>query len=293
MKYDKVIVKQIPDDYAIATGLDKYGRSRMPKTVETFQAAEGLDGRAITGLDEDAYSVNSIADADTREKVREEKRVLRESLEKATGKKLDALSTFWDSFTVSLSADSDLILNRAQPMDIIRYHLLVSNGYVAPDQDLAGAPEFIRARYYCHVDNRANRDEVTTQKLRDKARAKLLEISDNHDLTIIIGQSLEGDKYKSGMDDNTLYKMLSDYINNSREPDNLKKFLRAVEGNVEDLQYKITIDRAIKKKVIRFSKDGYYQRGQVTLGKSITEVYNNLQTPEFATEFLSIREEVG
>jgi hypothetical protein len=292
MKYDTVVVKQIPDDYSVATGLSKYGRSRMPMTYETFQAMEGVDGRAITGIDEDAWAVNSISDPEEREKIKEQKKTLRESLEKATGKDLNALSDFWDTFTVSISADQDLVLNKANPIHVIRYHLLVSNGYVAPDKDSTGHPEFLTARYYCHVDERANKEEVSTQKTRDRARAKLLEISASHDTMVMIGQYLEGDKYKSGMSDDTLYAMLSAYIEDKKEPENLKKFVKAATANIEEIQFKITIDRAFKKKVIRV-RDGYYQRGQVTLGKSITEVYNNLQTPEFATEFLSIREEVG
>ncbi len=108
---------------------------------------------------------------------------------------------------------------------------------------------------------------------------------------VLIGQYLEGDKYKIGMRPNTLYKMLSDFINDVKEPDNLKRFLKAVGTSVEDLQFKIVVDRAIKKKIIKY-KDGYYQRGQVTLGKNALSVYENLKKPEFATEFLSLQEEL-
>ena len=292
MKYDKVVVKQIPDDYATYTGLNKYGKSKMPQTYDRLQACEGPDGRTITGLDEDAWAIAMIQDDEKREKVKNEKKNLRLALEKATGKKLDAQSDFWDTFFVTIGADSDLTLNRSNPLDIVKYHVLVSNGYAAPDLESAGLPEFRNAKYYCYVDERVNREEVSTQKLRDRARAKLLQISETHDLTVLIGQALEGDKYKMGMDDNTLYKMLSDYINNVKEPDNVKRFIRAVDTSVEDLQFKVTVDRAVKKKVIRY-RDGYYQRGQVTLGRSITEIYDNLKLPEFATEFLSIKEEVG
>src|SRR5690606_9549962 len=104
-----------------------------------------------------------------------------------------------------------------------------------------------------------------------------------------IGQYLEGDKYKLKMSDDAIYKMLSTYIN--RDFDNLERFMKAAKMDVEDLQYKITVDRALKGHIIKVS-DGYYQRGNVTLGKNLQEVYDTLKKPQFATEFLSIKEEV-
>ncbi len=45
MKFDKIIIKQIPDNYSVATGLSKYGRSKMPSTTEFLQVAKNIDGR--------------------------------------------------------------------------------------------------------------------------------------------------------------------------------------------------------------------------------------------------------
>ena len=160
----------------------------------------------------------------------------------------------------------------------MRYHLLLANGYVAPDRASASLPQYRSAKYYLHVQDRANSEEVSTQKLRDKAAAELLKLSDNDDLMVLVGQYLEGDKYKQGMKNATLYKMLSSYIKDVAEPDNVKRFLRATSLSPEQLQFKIVTDRAIKKRKIKLI-DGYYQVGQVTLGKSISEVYEALRSP--------------
>jgi len=218
---------------------------------------------------------------------------LRESLQKSTGvPDLSATSAFWDSFGIRLSADADLVLNMAVPMDVIKYYAMVANNYAAPDKNSASLPKYRFAKYYCYVEERVNSEEVSTQKVRDKARSELLKLSENKDLMVLVGKYLEGDKYKVGMKSDTLYKMLSDYIQNVKEPENLKRFLKATTVDIEELQYKIVIDRAIKKRVIKYHRDGYYQRGNVTLGKNPFEVYENLKKPEFATEFLSIKDEV-
>lgn len=291
MNADKIVIKQIPDEYAGMTGLDKHGRSKMPNTVEFLQPAIGPDGRVITGIDEDALSISQLPDAEEREALRAEKKALREQLELKLGKKLDALSEYWDTFGIALSANSDLILNKTNPLHQLFYHVLVANHYAAPDFESSSRPEYRNAKYYCYVAERVDKQNVSTQKQRDKARARLLELSDVHEKMVLVGQFLEGDKYKLGMEDDTLYKMLSDYINSTQEPDNLKRFLKACDTDVEEMQFKITVDRAIKKKIIRYNA-GYYQLGQTTLGKTPADVVKNLKTPEFASEFLQIKDEV-
>lgn len=291
MKFDKVIVKQVPDEYAAMTGLGKYNRSKMPLTSDFLQAAIGPDGRAITGIDENALSLNSIKDEKERAEVRTKIKELRESLEALTGKDLSATSSFWNDFGVKINGDSDLILNKENPLHQIMYHLLVANGYAAPDKDTASHPAYRFAKYYCHVEARAQEEEATTRIARDKIKAKLIGLYENPDKMLLIGNYLEGDKYKAGMSPKTLYNMLSNFVDNSKEPNNIKLFAKAVDLDVEDLQFKIIVDKAIKKKIISY-KGGVYQRGAQTFGKSPMDVYNNLRKPEFATDFLLIKEEI-
>ena len=289
MKYDKVVIKQIPDELASLTGLNKYDRSKMPKTGDFLQSAVH-NGRAITGIDEDSLVLNRLPESE-KEKAKLEVKKLRENLEKLLGKDLSATSPCWEVFGVSISSDVHLVLNSNNPLDVVRYHMLIENGYVAPDKESASLPQYRNAKYYCYVEKVANDEEVSTQMIRDKSRAELLKLSENLDKMITVGQFLEGDKYKQGMQQKTLYKMLSDYINSTGEPDNLKRFLKAVTLKPDELNFQIIVDRAIKKKVIRY-KDGYYQRGQVTLGKTPLDVYENLKKPEYANELFSLQKEL-
>lgn len=286
MIHEKVVIKQIPDELSVLTGLHKYNKSKMPSTGDFLQVAfEG--GRAITGIDEESFRVNSLPE-DEREKVKAEILSLRKNLEKLTGKDLSATSSFWDTFNVKISSDSDLVLNRANPMHVISYHALIANGYVAPDRESASLPDYRTAKYYCFVENIVKDEEVSTQMVRDKARAELLKLSENIDKMVLIGQYLEGDKYKPGMKPATLYKMLSNYIDT--DADNLKRFVKAVTAKIEDINFKIIVDRAVKKKAISY-KNGFYNIGGVTVGKTILDVFENLKKPEFSQELLILQQE--
>lgn len=283
-------IKQIPDTHAVTTGLDKYNRSRMPYCKDMFQVSEGIDGRYITGIDEDSFEISQIKDKEEREAKIAETKELRLKLEGLLRRDLSATSSFWADFIMEIGTNEDLILNRSNPLDVVKLKALIANGYVAPNKDAASHPKYLSAKYYAHTDEQFEEEKVSTQKLRDKARRALLEMSDNSDKMVLIGQFLEGFVYKRGMKPDTLYSMLSQFID--KNVDNVKAFNKAADTPVEELQYKITVDKAIKSKVIKF-KNGQYIRGGVNLGKSLPEVLQTLKSPEYANEFMSIHEEVA
>lgn len=291
IQFDTVTVKQIPDDYAALMGLDKYNRSKMPKTFEYLQPGISPDGRYLTGFDEDSMAIRQLPDSKRKEKY-EKTKEFRESLQRLTGiPDLSGTSTYWETYGVKLSADSDLILNGQNPADLIKYCVLIANRFAAPDYNSSSQPEYNQTKFYLSTKEKVEAETVTAQKIKDNARSRLFEIAEDKERMVLIGQYLEGDVYKPNMSLNTLYKMLSDFIENMREVENRKKFVKAMDTPVEELQFKITVDRALKKKIIK-NKDGYYQRGQVTLGRNPSEVLSNLRKPEFAHEFLSIKDEL-
>lgn len=287
---DKITIKQVPDLNADLTGLSKYKRSKMPGTFDWLQAAQTPDDRYITGIDENSMDINLIEDLVERERKREEVLKLRTYLENRTGKDLSATSKFWEDFGVELRSDNDLVLNKANPMHNVIYYMLVANRYIAPSEEEAGDPRYHTCKYYAHLHDKVKKASVSVRKLKIKADAKLLEISEKgKDYMVLIGQYLEGKRYHNKLSPDDLFEMLSDYIKVSE--DNLNKFLKATEKSIEELQFKFTIDRAVRSRLINYNS-GVYQRGQVTLGNSLEEVYSNLKSPEYAGEFLSIKEEL-
>jgi len=287
---EKVTIRQIPDEYAESTGLAKYNRSRMPRCFDRLSPSLGQDGRFVTGLDELSMSITRIQDDKEREFKKEEIKHLRESLEKLTGNELGGTSEFWETFYIELKADNDLILNRSNPKDVIRYNVLVANNYAAPSKEEAGNPIYKDCKYFVFTAEKENKEKVGVRKLKDKARAELLKMSDDKDYMLLIGQFLDGKKYHEDLDADSLYSMLSDYIESNKEKA-VDKFLKAVKKDKQEIQFKLVVDKAILSRIIKLN-DGYYQRGQVTLGRTPAEVYMNLSTPEFSNEFLSIRDEL-
>lgn len=292
MMYEKVIIKQIPDENQAAINLSKYNRSRFPHCHDTYQVAELPDGRFLTGLDPEGYDVRAIKNSEDRQRVAEERKELTEQLGRMLDRDLSPRSEFWTQFLIPISTDQDLILNRSNPLDVVKYHALIANGYAAPSKEASSRPEYLSAKYYCHIDDVEADNKVSTSKLRDQARAELYKIADNKDRMLSVGLYLDGTKYKKTMKENTLYSMLSDFIDDAKNPENVDKFIRVVKLPVEDLQYKVTIDTAIRKKIIRF-RDGQYYRGGVNLGRDAAQVMKNLKMPDYANEFISIHEEVN
>ncbi len=80
MKYEKVTIKQIPEDNQSATNLKNYKRSRFPSCMDYYQAALLRDGRHITGLDPEGIDLKAIKDVDIREQEAEDRKELFEKL---------------------------------------------------------------------------------------------------------------------------------------------------------------------------------------------------------------------
>lgn len=266
------IIRQAPvDDYSDPTGLGKYGRSRMPGCRDTFQAAIDPSGKFITGLTEEetaAFS-NSIYDYGNT-------------------------SDFWKTFNVVISSDNDKLLSSEVPIEYISYKMLIANGYVAPSKEALSDYRYKDAMYYVHVQEDEDAKELSSHKKKDKARALLLGIDDNKDKMLLYGQYLEGLKYNNRLGESTIYKMLRSYIDSS--VGNAINFIELFDKPIEELQTKIIIDKALKRRLIvknQLSKGNIaYQYGQVTLGGSIEELYKNLANIEFASELKQIKDEL-
>lgn len=264
-------IKQAPDDFAESTGLAKYGRSRMPGCFDSYQAGKTRDGKYITGLTNEEVEALSTPSMD-----------------------LSPNSDFWKSFMVTIVSDSPRVFNGANPIDYISYKLLVANNYVAPDKESLDDYTYANAAYYAYVQADEDAKEISSTKKKDKARSLLLDIADNKEKMLLYGQYLEGIKYDSKLHEPTIYKMLRQYIDENVE--NVNLFLSLFDKSPQELQAKILIDKALKRKLIKKTQSGkgkhIYQYGQVTLGNTIEEVYRNLASVEFAPELSSIQKEL-
>lgn len=286
-----VEIKQHADSSASSVGLDKYNRSKLPGTFEIVQPGKGVDGRWITGIDEDSLVVNQINDPLAREKRKEEVKKLREDLERLTGLNLSATNgEFWKTYKIVLRDNFSLDLANAQ--DKLKYYVLISNEYAGPELEVMSNPDYNNTKYYISRKEEEAKGRVITRKVKDEARAKLLELSKNYDKMILIAKYLLGTRrIKQGLNEEIAYEELSKYIDDPKEKVNVSNFILALEKTVEELQHKLVLDEAQRMGVVKV-REGYYQRGNATYGKSLKEAIEYLSAVENSSEFASLKEEV-
>lgn len=170
-----VEVKQYPDQSAASIGLDKHNKSKIPGTYDIIYPGRGKDGRFLTGIDEHAASINAIENQELREKRREEARKLKAELEgliNSKGLSLDATSKFWESYGIKLG--DEFAMNLSNPADKLKYHVLLANGYVAPELGVVESPEYINAKYYISRKEEEAKGRMVTRKTKDQDRKSVV-----------------------------------------------------------------------------------------------------------------------
>lgn len=284
-----VEIKQVPDLGAQMLGLDKYDKSKFPGTFEIMQCGRGADGRWVTGLDENAISIKRIKDPELRAKRSEEVKEIREELERLTGQDLAADSDFWLTFYIKIV--DKLALNFDIPMDRVRYYVLLANNFSAPELEAKIDPDYINTKFYMHRSDSEDSQKAVKSRERDKAVSDLFLMYDNPHKLKLIGRFIMGTKVKESMSSDSVYNVLRDALSNDKEGTIVRKFAEATSKTIEELSYKLVVDEAIQRHVIRI-REGYYQRGNATYGKTMKDVLKFLSSPENANEFQSIKEEV-
>jgi len=285
-------VTQYADRTARTLGLSKYKKSKFPGTFHLLQIKKGQDGRFLTGFDENALEVLNMKDSDARELKREELKELRESLEKLAGASLSAepSNAYWDN---QLYDVSERPLDMGNWKDRLFYNVGLANKWFAIDEEvIEGDPEYANVKFVISRTDEDIEKRVSKKQKLDRAKAKLLEIYDLENklkFRLIAKYLLDTNQVLDNTSDPLLYEMLDDFI--QKTEGNVAKFMQVVDKTPEDLQYKLKVDDAIRLNILKF-RDGYYQRGNLTYGKTVGEVSKFLSLPENAGEFASIVDEI-
>lgn len=279
-------IRELVDRSASLVGLGKYNRSKIPNTAHVVYARQGADGRYITGIDESSVTLQKIKDSTMREKEIRRRRELRSRLEKMLNVNLDAASVFWETFKIDLGTTR--LLSLGNPKDQLKYEFLVANEFVAPDEASASSPVYSNCKFYIYRKDVSDSEKVSKQKTIDLAKTEWLKISDNNAKAKLYAFYCLGNKFSADYSPDTRYGMMSDWLS---ELNNASKFLDIIKLKPEELQAKILVDFALVKNVIRV-REGYYQRGNATYGRSPEETVRFLQYAENANEFESLRQEL-
>lgn len=269
-------------------GLEAEGRSKFPNCYDIIQPPIGRDGRWITGLDEDARSIRMIQDSKDREEKRAAIKAERESLEELTGYDLSGRSKFWDEFFVEINPKRPLDLT--VPLDRIKYHVILASQAAAPNLKATTNIDYYNAKYYVSKKHEDVADKVSKQRVKAKADAAMLELLETPDKAVLIGKYL-GLPVSTTTPADNMFDIFKTYLDNDEKLDSIKKFNAALGKNASELNIKLIFDDGVKFNVIRL-RDGYYQRGNITYGKSIADAIIFLSDIKNQGELLSIQDEV-
>lgn len=270
----EVKIKEIADSAAESVGLDKYGRSKIPGTKHVIQAGEGPDGRWITGIDDQALSINRLEDVQLREKVKKEKIKIRERLEKALGVNLDAAPSnpFWDTFFVDITGMR--VVDMSNPRDELALEIAIANGDIAPSLEATSLPEYRRAKFYRHVEEEESKLNVSKARIENKAKAGLEKLAENPKRLDLVARYTVPRKLNRDMSPDSKYQVLNQWLTETPKDSritNAEKFLRVLDMKNDELFIKILLDEAIARSVIRY-REGLFQRGNVTYGRTMEEM---------------------
>lgn len=283
------VIKQKLDESAASVGLAKYNKSKFLGAKEWVQAGIGNDGRWITGIDENAIAINSIRDIDLKTKRKEEIKELRKELEDLTGYDLSARSPFWDEFYFNVVGQ----LNMANLIDRIKYHVLVSNNFVALTLSDIDDPEYYNAKFYLSNLEQETDEKTSKKRTKDEAVAKLFQLYDSLLKLKLVAKYLLGSIIADGMRTEDIYNELSDFIEQDKKGENFRRFTEAIVKLTEELAVAGLVEDACKDYfgIIRY-RNGLYQRGNITYGKTKEEVIKFLSNQENAGEYISVKEEL-
>lgn len=269
-------------------GLEKEGRSKFPGCYDIIQPAKGRDGRWKTGMDEKARYVLAIRDQEQRLAKQAELQSIRESLEELTGLDLSATSKFWDTFFVEVNVKKPL--DMTIPMDRIKYYVLTTGEDVAPSLADTNKADYFNSKYYVSKKHEDVAAKLDKKKKHNDAVAAMLELLKTPDRAILVGKYLNLPINNTTPQDN-IYDAYQTKLDDEEKNPFIDKFMRALSLNHEEINVKIIFDDGIKQNVIRL-RDGLFQRGNITYGRSIPEAITFLTDIKNRGELLSIEDEV-
>lgn len=285
---DLITIKENSNPMKFNLGLEKENRSKFPNCYDLIQPPQGRDGRWITGLDEFARSILAIKDPAERKAVQDKVRAEREELEQLTNLDLSGKSSFWDEFFVELNPKKPFDLTI--PMDRIKLHVVLASQDVAPGLKDTNKAEYFNSKYYVAKKHEDVADKISKKKKKAEADSALLELLKTPDQAILIGRYLGLALSKNTPQDN-IFDAFSTSIEADDQTGFIDKFMGALKKSNDELSIKLIFDDGIKFNVIRL-RDGYYQRGNITYGKSIADAITFLSDIKNQQELLSVQDEV-
>lgn len=285
---DKVIIKARSDSEHPEL------KAKYVGAKEYVPVKAGPDGKLITGFDENALDVLQIEDSEERKKKQTEIKKNRTELEKLLNVDLDSTSQFWEDFYVIV--EDGIVLEQTNPRHRVNEIFLIANKVVAPNEEAIENDEnFQSCLFFIH------REALETSKAAkkaldiDKITSQVYNIAETAPTRLLnIYSYLFGYDAKGTVTADTAYLKIKELLTVANKDDlkkNLKRVKDAVDMKPDQLNTKITLDKAIKKRIVS-TKGNIYRRGDIILGNDFDEALEYLSASENSAELISLKKEV-
>lgn len=261
-----VTIQQLPPNPSENLfGLEKYGKSKFPRCTSQMEIpiVNGKHKLGITEKEEETFAQYFVNNTRTSPEWRQ---WLNDFVYTAP----------YDQKVLDLSVMEDLFTYQVFIKGNPQLAFIASSKKHAEDQSLTG---------YKYVVVNETEDEVevvSVQKVKNKARAKLVEIQDDELEILKVAHYLF--PVRGITNSTSAYKTIDGFIGESKE--NALKFLSAFNVESELMDVTVTVKRAIEKNILRRGQDNYFYNHATgnRIGKNIDEMIDYLSNPANSDE---------
>lgn len=286
---EKVVIKAVPNPENPQLALKYVGAK------DYITPGTGPDGKIITGLDENALDIIRMEDAGEKKKLQASIKKEREELERLLGRELDVTSDFWDEFFFIV--EDGVTLDPTNPMHRVVEKFLIANKKVAPNEEAIedSEGEYSNCLFFFYREEEEVDKTAKNSLKKDRAVAKLVNVNENSPERLVkIYSYLFGYDAKNEVSPTQAYvkiKEMLDVTDKNTLTQNIEKVLAVLNLKPEELNTKLVLDKAIKKRIVT-TKGNIYRRGDIILGNDYDEALDYLMSPENSAELVSLKKEV-
>lgn len=286
---EKVVIKAVPNPENPQLALKYVGAK------DYITPGTGPDGKIITGLDENALDIIRMEDAGEKKKLQASIKKEREELERLLGRELDVTSDFWDEFFFIV--EDGVTLDPTNPMHRVVEKFLIANKKVAPNEEAIedSEGEYSNCLFFFYREEEEVDKTAKNSLKKDRAVAKLVNANENSPERLVkIYSYLFGYDAKNEVSPTQAYvkiKEMLDVTDKNTLTQNIEKVLAVLNLKPEELNTKLVLDKAIKKRIVT-TKGNIYRRGDIILGNDYDEALDYLMSPENSAELVSLKKEV-
>lgn len=266
------------NEVSLAGALAKEGRTKVPGAAYSLLPVRDAKNNVITGIDENALSLQRIKDPETLATEKARLKALREELEAQMNEDLSPSSAFWNDLEYGLGntlyylKDGDNVFDMNNPMDVINYNWLVNVPIIARslEEIESGKLDPTTIQFFVYESdvqvskdfNRKKRINAVVATLNDLGPIEIKKVAFMLNLKMPERSTYE-----------EVYNTIDSFLHQDKKygtADPVKEFERVTGYTPEVLNIKILIKQLLDERIIKQSGNSLFE-GANLIAKSIED----------------------